>query len=166
MVGEETTDKGAEHRRHPEHGAERPLVLAAFAQRDDVGDQGRGRDREATCGEALNGPPDDETRHAASEPAGRRGEHEKARRQLEDELATVEVAELACEHRGDGVGQQVGRHHPAEVLGAPEVADDRRQGGRDDRLVERREQHAQHHGAEDEVGSPTVEARWQDLGGI
>ena len=71
-------------------------------------------------------------------------------RELEQQLAAVDVAELAVERHGRRRRQQVGRDHPREVLQAAEVADDRRQRRRDDRLVERREQHAEHQPAEDD----------------
>ena len=66
-------------------------------------------------------------------------------------LAAVEVAELAVERADDGRREQVRRDDPREVLEPAEVADDRRQRGRDDRLVERREQHDEHQRAEDQA---------------
>ncbi len=63
VVGEQAAEQRAEHRRHAEDRAERALVLAALAQRDDVGDQrGRG-DRQAAGAEALHRPPGDQPGH-------------------------------------------------------------------------------------------------------
>ena len=61
-------------------------------------------------------------------------------RDLERHLAPVQVAELPVERAGDGGGEQVRGDHPRQVLEPTEVADDRRQRSRHDRLIERREQ--------------------------
>jgi hypothetical protein len=54
-----------------------------------------------------------------------------------------------------GRGEQVGGHHPRQVVQAAEVADDRRQRGRHDRLVERRQEHAEHQcGEHRDKGAP------------
>ena len=63
-------------------------------------------------------------------------------RYLQDPFSTVEIAQLPVQRTDDGRGQQVRGHHPREVLQPAEVADDRRQRRRHDRLIERRdEQH-------------------------
>ena len=66
-------------------------------------------------------------------------------------LAAVQVAELAVQRRHDRLRQQVRGDDPREVLEAAEVADDRRQRRRDDRLIERGEQHHEHEAREDDV---------------
>ncbi len=78
----------------------------------------------------------------------RAGEEDDDRRQ-EHGLAPVHVAELAVDRRRDGRGEQVRGDDPGEVAEAAEVADDRRQRGRDDRLVERGQEHAEHQRGED-----------------
>jgi len=45
--------------------------------------------------------------------------------------------------------EQHAGHHPGQLVEAAEVADDPRQGGADDALVERGEQHAGHQAADD-----------------
>ena len=69
-------------------------------------------------------------------------------RELEDDLAAVQVAELAVDRRHRGLREQVGGHHPGDVVEAAEVADDRRQRGRHDRLVQRRHQQHEHQARE------------------
>jgi hypothetical protein len=57
-------------------------------------------------------------------------------------FAPVEIAELAVQRPDYRRGEQVGGHDPGQVLQSSEVADDRRERRRHDRLVERRdEQH-------------------------
>ena len=82
-------------------------------------------------------------------PAQQRAGQEDQDRGQEHRLAAVHVAELPVQRRRGGRGQQVGGHDPAEVVEPAEVADDRRQRGRDDRLVERGQEHAEHQRAED-----------------
>jgi hypothetical protein len=72
-------------------------------------------------------------------------------------LRPKQVAELAGEDRGDGLGEEVRRHHPAHVLRAAEVADDGRQGRRDDRGVECRELHPAHDHGEGDVACGVAE---------
>ena len=77
--------------------------------------------------------------------------------QLEDALAAEQVAELAGQRRRDRVGDQVRRDDPGHVRPTAEVADDGRQRRRDDRLVERGQQHAQRDRAEEDVHLPTAQ---------
>ena len=71
-------------------------------------------------------------------------------RGLEDALAAVEVADLAVQRGRRGRGQQVRGDDPREVVEPAEVADDGRQRGGHDRLVERRQQHAERQPAVDQ----------------
>ena len=75
-------------------------------------------------------------------------------------LAPVHVPELPVERRRDGRGEQVRGHDPGEMVEAAEVADDRRQRGRHDRLVERGQEHAEHqrheHRPQRAAGQPAV----------
>ena len=68
---------------------------------------------------------------------------------MEDGLSPVHVAELPVDRRRDGRREQIRGDDPREVVQPSEVPDDRRECGRDDRLVERGEEHAEHEGGED-----------------
>ena len=69
-------------------------------------------------------------------------------------LPPVQVAELAEERRRDRLREQVGGDDPRELVEAAEVADDRGERGGHDRLVDRRQQHAQDQAAEDDHDLP------------
>jgi hypothetical protein len=77
-----------------------------------------------------------------------RADEEDGDRRLEGAAPAIQVGQLAPQRGDGGGGQQVGGHYPGQVVQAAEVADDRRQRGRDDGLVERGEQHAEHQPAE------------------
>ena len=153
---QEAADERAGDARDAEDGAEQARPLAALARRHDVADRRLGGDHQAAAAEPLDRPEGDELRHALREPAEHRPDEEDHERSLQHDLAPVEVAELAVERRHDRHREQVRGDDPREVLEAAELADDRRQRGRHDRLVERRQQHHEHQPADDEEHRPAV----------
>ncbi len=159
MVGEEAAEQRSDDGRHAEDRADRPLVLSAVAQRDHIGDQRHRRDHQTARADALQTAPHDQQRHVRREPAEERARDEDDRRDLEDDLPAEQVAELADQHRRHGLREQVRRHHPRHVLGAPEVRDDRGQRGAHDRLVEGGQQNAQNDRREDDVPAARIEQR-------
>ncbi len=140
----------------PKTAPNRPGPLAALAGRHDVADRRLGGDHQAAAAEPLDRPEGDELRHALREPAEHGPDEEDHERSLQHDLAPVEVAELAVERRHDRHREQVRGDDPRQVLEAAELADDRRQRGRHDRLVERRQQHHEHQPADDEEHRPAV----------
>ena len=151
VVDEEATKQRADDRCESEDATEDALIATTVAWRDDVAN---GRDRgddQPTRTKPLNRPVGDQRRHRVGEATQRRTAEKDDDRNLEHELAAVEVAEFAVDRARNRRGEQVGRDDPREVLETAEVSDDRRQGGGDDRLVERREEHHEHQCAEDDA---------------
>ena len=91
----------------------------------------------------------DERRHVGRHRAQHRARDEQADRREHHDAAAVDVGELAVERRHHGRGQQIGDDDPGQVLEVAEVAADGRQGGGDDGLIERGQEHAQHQAVED-----------------
>ena len=94
--------------------------------------------------DALDGAEGDELTHVpglAAESGPDEEDHDRAQEQV---LAAVLVAELAPHLGGRGAGQQIRGDHPGQVAQPAEVADDRRQRGRHDRLVEGGQQQREH----------------------
>ena len=151
VVDEETAQQRACDDRDPEDGAEEPLVAAAVARRDEIADDGHREHEQPAAAEALHGAEGDQLRHGLRQTAQRRAGEEDHECDLQQPLASVEIAELPVQRPDDRRGQQVGRHHPREVLEAAEVADDGRQRRRDDRLVERGDQQHEEQRSEDEA---------------
>jgi hypothetical protein len=69
VICEQAAEQRADHRRDSEHGAQCALVLAAFTQWDDVGDDRHRSDHQQPSSEALHGTPADQPLHALREPA-------------------------------------------------------------------------------------------------
>ena len=84
---------------------------------------------------------------------GERAEHRADREDRDGEeeelLAPVDVAELAVERRRDRGGDEVCRRDPGLAGEVVEVVGDDTHGARDDRLVERSEEHPHHEADED-----------------
>ena len=159
LIDEDASEQGTDDARHTEHRTEESLVATAFAGRDDVSDDRLGTDHQPTAPETLKGPERDQLGHAAAEPGERRAAQEDDDRRLEEELAPVLVAELAPQRCRDGRGEQIGDDDPGEVRGAMQVGDDRGQRGRDDRLIERRQEHPEHQRADDHQHTVVAEVR-------
>ena len=86
---------------------------------------------------------------------------EKRRDPDEEERAPpVDVRELPVQRYGHGRSEHVRREDPRVVLEAAQVLRDAREGGGDDRLVERRQEHAEHEPEEDDQGAALAE--WID----
>ena len=162
VVDEEAAEQRADHGRDAEDSAEEALVLAPLARRDDVADDGHRRHDQAAAADPLEGAERDQLAHVLREPAQRRADQEDDDRRLQDDPAAVQVAELPVHRPDDGRGEQVRGDDPGQMLDPAEIADDRRQRGRDDRLVERGQQQDQHQRAEDQprrAGRPAGRSR-------
>ena len=167
MACEEAADQRAGDARHAEDGAEQPQVAPALARRHDVADRRLRTHQQAAAAEPLDRPEHDQLGHALREAAEGRADEEEHERALQHDLAPIEVAELPVQRRHDRDRQQVGRHDPRDVIEPAEVADDGRERGRDDRLVERREQHREHErGDHDEHAPPLRHVRRRGPGGL
>ena len=143
-LDEEAAQQRAGDARHREHGADQAHVAPAVARRNDVGDDRLRAHHQPARAEPLHGAERDQLAHRLAQPAQHRAGDEDQDRDEEHGLAPVHVAELAVERRRGGRREQVGRDHPRQVLEAAELADDRRQRRRHDRLIERGEEHAEH----------------------
>ena len=60
----------------------------------------------------------------------------------------MKIAELAVDRSDDGLGKKICSDDPRNVVQAAELFDNRRQRGRNDRRVERSEQHDEQEAAE------------------
>ena len=149
VLGDEPAGEGADDTGEAEDRAEITHVAAALAGADDVADDRLGADHQPAGADSLQRPESDQLGHVLRQPGQRRPDQEDHDRRLEELLPAVEVTELAPQRGRDRRGENVGGHHPGQVVQAMQIARDRRQCGGDDRLVERRQQHAEHQRPED-----------------
>ncbi len=146
LIDDEAAEQRAEHRRDAEHAAEEALIAAALARGDDVADDGNGGDDEAAAAEPLDDAEGDQLRQVLRHAAQARADEEDDDGRLQHDAAPVDVAELAVQRHDDRRRQQVGGDDPRQVRQAADLADDGRQRGRDDRLIQRGKQQDQHEG--------------------
>lgn len=92
------------------------------------------------------------------QPYQRGADDEHGDGELEDALAAEEVAELAVDRQTDGGGQEIGGDRPGHLVEAVQLADDLRERGGDDHLVERCQQQRQHESEEDHPDPARAEA--------
>jgi hypothetical protein len=144
MRRQEAADQRPGDARDTEDRAEQAGVAAALARRHDIANRRLSTHQEAAGAEPLDRAEHDQLGHRLRQSAERRADQEDDERRLQHDLAAVLVAELAVERRDDRRRQEVRGHHPRQVREPAEVADDRRQRCRDNRLVQRCEQQDQH----------------------
>lgn len=141
MLDEKAAGERPDHGREAVHAAEEPLEAAAFGGRDDVGDGGHRDDHQPAAAEALQRAQENQLRHVLRDAAKNRPGEKDQDRRLKHDLAAELIAELAIKRNDDGRAEQVGRDDPREVFEPAQIADDGRQRGRYDGLIERAEQH-------------------------
>jgi hypothetical protein len=103
-------------------------------------------------------------RHGLRNPAQHRPDDEERHSRLEHQLATEQVTKSADQRGDDRRRQQVAGDNPRLMPRPAQIGDDRRQRGGDDRLVQCRQQHAQHDRQEDEIASLWTDQRAAGFG--
>ena len=152
-VDDEPAEQWAADRGHGHDRTHVARVPAAFPGRDDRAHDGGGEGGEPAHTDPLDDAAGDEERDVVGHTRGDRARHEDDRRTLDEDLLAEQVRELAPDGCGHRRREERGRDDPRVLaLRALEVADDRRQRGRDDgRRQHRREQRGEQpgHGPED-----------------
>ena len=144
VVDEEAAEQRPGDRCDSEDGADQAHVAPSLPRRDDVGDDRLRPDHQSSGADPLQCAEADQLAHRLREPGQHRSGEEDQDRREEERLAADHVAELAVHRSRDRRGEQVGGHHPREVVEPAQVANDRRERGRNDRLIERGQEHPEH----------------------
>ena len=158
-AGEETAEHRAEDARGAEDGQEVALVLGALARRHDVTDDRQRQGEQASGADALEGACGGELVHRVCGAGEQRADDEDADREDEERPAAVDVAQLAVQGCHDRRGDEVGGRRPGLDAQAVEVVRNRADRRRDDRLVQRCQEHARHEAGEDDDDLPVREGR-------
>ena len=153
-LGEKAAQEGAKDRGQSHDRAEYSGEAAALARGEEVGDDGKGRDHQGAAAQPLNAPKGDQLDHAAirrSSGAELTRQAAQGRAQGEDHhaadqnrLSAIEVRQLAIDRHHHGRGQKIGRGHPGIEAEPFQLGGDAGHGGRNDGLVERRQQKHNH----------------------
>ena len=148
VAGQKATEQRPGDAGQTEHGTEQARVAASLARRHDIADRGLRADHQPAATQPLQRAKGDQLIEALALTAERRADQEHDQAGLQHDLAPVHVAELPVQRRDGGLREQVGGDDPGDVVQAAEVADDRGQRGRDDRLIECRQQHHEQQASE------------------
>ena len=157
IIGDQPAEHRADDRRHHEHRRGVALVARPLHRRGDLGDD-RLRERNTSrAAEALQHAADDQRHHVRRHGRDQRAGQDEADRDQHHRAPAVDVGQLAVERRRHGRGEQIGRHHPGDIVEIVEADGDRRQRRRDDGAVERAEEHRQQDREHDRAHGRVVE---------
>jgi len=148
-IGDDAAEQRSGDRAAREHRAEHALIAAALARAEQIPDRDLRQRQQPAGAQSLHRPESDELVHGLRQAGEHRAQQEDSDRHIEQRLAAMLIAELAVERHRHGRGHDVGRHHPGQMRDRPEIADDARQGGGDDALIERAEGQDQDQSGED-----------------
>ena len=145
VIGDHAAGERADHAGHTPHRADQAGVLGAAIGREQIGDDRERGDEQRARAEPLHGARGEQHLEAGRRAARRRAGEEDHHADQEHRLAAVDVGQLARDRDHHRRRDHVRRHDPAvQRVGQREVDLDRARGGRDDRLIERAEEHAEH----------------------
>jgi hypothetical protein len=148
--------QGAEHGRHPPHGAEEAHHPGTLGEGEEVAHHGLSDGLEAAGADALERAEEDERAHAGRGRAEDRGDHEDGEPGEQHHLAAVQVGEPSPDRDRGRPRQQVAGEDPGIQGELAELAGDGRERGPDHAGVDggdERRQHEARHDA-DEPGGP------------
>ena len=123
-VGEPAAQQWSRHAGDAEHRAEISLVATALARGDDVADDTEREGHQPAAADPLDGSEGDQLRQVLTQAAQDRTGEEDQDCGLKDVPPAVEIRDLAPERRRGGGRQQVGGHHPGELVEPTQLADD------------------------------------------
>ncbi len=153
-AGEHASDQGADDGGDAEGGHEVALVLGPLAGGEHVADDGQRQRHQATGAQALDGAETGQHQHGGREAGQERSEDEHADADQEQRASSENVGQLAVQRCGDGGRDQVSGGDPSLLIQAIEIVADGANRGTDDRLVQRRQEHAGHQTVDDEPDLP------------
>ena len=159
MLGKDPAERRPGNRGGDEDRREIGLIAAALARGDDVADNRLAEREEAAAAKSLQGAGADQDEDVARYRAGDGAAEEDGDGEKEHCPSPMHVAELAVERCRRRRREEVSGDHPGQVLHIIELAPDRRQRGRNDRLVEGAQEHRQHHADHDRANLGMVEKR-------
>ena len=156
---------GTADAREREDDREVGLVARTRARRNELADQRLRERHQATAAEALHDPRGDERAERRRDAARERAEREHDDRRGQELAPAEAIAEAPVERHHDHRREQIADREPRGVAQAAELAADHRSRRREQRLVDRSQEHRQHHREEEAPKARTVEAGCAPPGG-
>ena len=148
---QKAADQRADHRRQAKNAAEQTLIAAAVGGRDDVGHRRHADHHQAAAAEPLQAAHQHQLGHVLRQPAEGGADEKQPNRHLQHDFATEQIAEFTVQRHRDGGAEDIGGDHPGKLVQPPQFADNRRQRGGDNGLIQRGEQHHQQQCAEQQA---------------
>jgi hypothetical protein len=124
----------------------------------DIADDDEGQGQQSAGAQTLHRAGGDQLGHARRKAAEQRADQEDPDRDHIDRSAPVDVRELAEDRADRGRGEHVDGEDPAVALEAPELGDDGRHGGRDDRALHGSHEQTHHHPEGDQDDATLLQA--------
>ncbi len=146
MLDDKRAQQRADDRRHAPHARQVAHHLRPLGGAVDVADDGGGDRHDGAGAQPLQQTEADQPIHVGGEAAQHRAQQEQRSAEEEHPLAAVEIRQAAVNGDGDRLRQQIDREHPPQQREAAEIADDGRHGSGDDGGFDRRHEHRQHAG--------------------
>ena len=156
MLNDKPADQRAYHRRQAKHAAKQPLIATPIGRRDHVRHGGHADHHQAAAPQPLQGAHQHQLGHVLRQATQRRAHQEKHYCDLQDDFTAKQIAEFAIQRHHDGRTEDIGCHHPGELIQPAQLTDDGRQRGGDNGLIQRREQHHQQECAEQQLNRRCV----------
>ena len=158
VVGQEAADHRSGDEAEGHDAGEHGLGRGVAARSGQLGDQQERERLERGGAGSLHRPERRYLRHRLRDRAERGAEHEQAHPDQQHALPAVAVGQAGEHGQQDGGGDEV-RRDPPDVPGlTTQVADDLRQRGADDGLVEHGQEQAGEHGQPQQGAAPAGEA--------
>ena len=151
VLHQKTADQRADHRREAKNAAEQPLIATTIGGWDDVGDRRHADHHQAAAAEPLQAAHQHQLGHVLRQPAEGGADEKQPNRHLQHDFATEQIAEFTVQRHRDGGAEDIGGDHPGKLVQPAQFADNRRQRGGDNGLIQRREQHHQQQCAEQQA---------------
>ena len=132
------------------------VVFGALFGRRHVAEHHLGAGNHAAAAHPLHHPAADQHQHAGRRRRDERTGHIDHQRYQQRNAPAMDIGEFSVERRERGRSDQIRGDHPWQLIDVAEHAADRRQCAGQDRLIDRAEEHRQHHAHDDERFSPCV----------
>ena len=149
MVADPAAERRAAAARGGECDREISVILGTLLGRRHVTEHHLGARNHAAAAHALHHAAADQHQHAGCRRRDERTRHVDCERDQQRRAPAVDIGEFAVKRRKRRRGDQIRRNYPRQLVDVAKDAADGRQRAGEDRLIDRAEEHRQHHAHDD-----------------